>query len=130
MKTEDGYDYKLCPIDEAAELFKRKWNILIIRDMMFGKKHFNEFKEGKEGLSNKVLSQCLQDLQENGLITRKLIDTNPPSTEYHLTTYGKSLNKVIYEMGMFMLDNLSEEEIGDSKENVKENLVRDLHIDD
>ena len=89
-----------CPIEIAMEHINRKWVIQIIRDMFFGKKRFNEFKEGKPNLSNKVLSNCLKEMEENGLITRK---TNG-GIEYELTEKGLALNKVLYELAMFTLN--------------------------
>ena len=77
-----------CPIEIAMEHINRKWVIQIIRDMFFGKKRFNEFKEGKPNLSNKVLSNCLKEMEENGLITRKTND----GIEYELTEKGLALN--------------------------------------
>ena len=68
--------------------------------MFFGKKRFNEFKEGKPNLSNKVLSNCLKEMEENGLITR---ETNE-SIEYKLTDKGLALNKVLYELAMFTIN--------------------------
>jgi DNA-binding HxlR family transcriptional regulator len=61
----------VCPVDRTLNLFNKKWSIQIIRDMFFGKKHFKEFKEDKPNLSNKVLSSCLKELEENGLIEKK-----------------------------------------------------------
>ena len=89
-----------CPIEIAMEHINRKWVIQIIRDMFFGKKRFNEFKEGKPNLSNKVLSNCLKEMEENGLITRKTND----GIEYELTEKGLALNKVLYELVMFTIN--------------------------
>ena len=89
-----------CPIEIAMEHINRKWVIQIIRDMFFGKKRFNEFKEGKPNLSNKVLSNCLKEMEENGLITRETND----GIEYELTEKGLALNKVLYELAMFTLN--------------------------
>lgn len=98
-----------CPIQNAVQLFNKKWSILIIRDMFFGKKQFSEFKEGKD-ISNKVLSSCLKDLEEKKIIEKRVMDTTPVTTEYHLTEAGKHLNKVLYELASFILDsNLFEE---------------------
>ena len=47
---------KSCPIEQTVNLIQKKWLVLIIRDMFFGKTHFNQFKENKPKLSNKVLS--------------------------------------------------------------------------
>lgn len=98
-----------CPIQNAVQLFNKKWSILIIRDMFFGKKQFSEFKEGKDIL-NKVLSSCLKDLEEKKIIEKRVMDTTPVTTEYHLTEASKHLNKVLYELASFILDsNLFEE---------------------
>ena len=69
-----------CPIQNAVQLFNKKWSILIIRDMFFGKKQFSEFKEGKD-ISNKVLSSCLKDLEEKKIIEKRVMDTTPVTTE-------------------------------------------------
>ena len=66
----------VCPVDKTLNLINRKWSIQIIRDLFFGKKHFKEFKEDKPNLSNKVLSNCLRELEENGIIGKNLLNTN------------------------------------------------------
>ena len=91
-----------CPMELAMELISRKWVIQILRDMFFGKKRFNEFKDGKSNLSNKVLSNCLKEMEENGLISRNN-DEDKQIIEYTLTDKGKKLNKVVYELAMFTL---------------------------
>ena len=91
-----------CPMELAMELISRKWVIQILRDIFFGKTRFNEFKDGKPNLSNKVLSNCLKEMEENGLISRNS-DENNQSIDYTLTDKGKKLNKVIYELAMFTL---------------------------
>ena len=68
--------------------------------MFFGKTRFNQFKEDKPRLSNKVLSQCLKDMEENQPIKRQELDD---AIEYKLTYMGQSLNKVLYELAMFTL---------------------------
>ena len=122
-------DKIVCPVDRTLNLFNKKWCIQIIRDMFFGKKHFREFKEDKPKLSNKVLSSCLKELEENGLIEKKVLDDNPLSTEYYLTEYGQSMNRIIYELAMFTLN----DETKYSKETrgaLKDNFKKTLEIDD
>ena len=118
-----------CPIQNAVQLFNKKWSILIIRDMFFGKKQFSEFKEGKE-ISNKVLSSCLKDLEEKKIIEKRVMDTTPVTTEYHLTEAGKHLNKVLYELASFILDsNLFEEyKSPEVKESIKNQFKEALDI--
>ena len=94
--------------------------------MFFGKKHFKEFKEDKPKLSNKVLSNCLKELEENGLIRKEVLNTSPVTTEYYLTEYGKSMNRIVYELAMFTLQNderaYSDEVRADLKNTFKEKL--------
>lgn len=94
------FDFELthCPVELSLDLINRKWVLQIICDMFFGKTRFSEFKEGRAELSNKALSRSLRFMEEQGLI-EKVVD------EYFLTEKGKSLNKVIYDLVEFTLDN-------------------------
>lgn len=125
--SDENYCLGYCPVSKALTIINRKWSIEIIRDMFFGKKRFKEFKEEKPNLSNKVLSDCLKNLETNGVIEKKVINSSPVSTEYYLTERGKSLNKVIYELAVFALEECDREYLEEStrmqiKENFKENL--------
>lgn len=95
---------KSCPIEQTVNLIQKKWLVLIIRDMFFGKTHFNQFKENKPKLSNKVLSECLKYMEENELIIKIGNPDNKLETEYKLTEKGKRLNKVLFELAEFTID--------------------------
>lgn len=121
----------VCPVDRTLNLISKKWSIQIIRDMFFGKKHFKEFKEDKPKLSNKVLSSCLKDLEEKGLIEKKVLNTTPITTEYYLTEYGRSMNRIIYELAMFTLnDDLDDNYPKNLRNELKNNFKETLEIDD
>lgn len=121
----------ICPVDRTLNLINKKWSIQIIRDMFFGKKHFKEFKEDKPKLSNKVLSNCLKELEENGLIEKHVLDTTPITTEYHLSEYGKSMNKIIYELAMFTLHDSNDNSYSDEIRNdLKKTFKEKLEIND
>lgn len=120
-----------CPVDKTLNLINKKWSIQIIRDMFFGKKHFKEFKEDKPKLSNKVLSNCLKELEENGLIKKEVLNTTPVTTEYHLTEYGKSMNRIVYELAMFTLHDENDNSYSDeTREELKITFKEKLCIDD
>ena len=104
--------YSKCPIDLVVRLFKKKWVIEILRDLFFGKSRFSEFKQGKPNLSNKVLSNCLKAMEKDGLIKR-ISDRYEHDVEYILTKKGQALNKIVYELAMFSID----EDLGDTKFN-------------
>ena len=91
-------DLFTCPIENTLKLLNRKWTIVLIRDMFKGKKYFREFSQ-IEGLSNTVLSDTLKDMESKGLITKN-------DSEYHLTSKGLKLNKILYEMAAYGLDEL------------------------
>ena len=121
----------VCPVDRTLNLINKKWSVQIIRDLFFGKKHFKEFKEGKPKLSNKVLSNCLKELEENGLVEKKVINTTPVTTEYYLTEYGRSMNRIIYELAMFTLhDDDDNSYSSETRESLKEDFRQTLGIDD
>lgn len=120
----------VCPVDRTLSLFNKKWSIQIIRDMFFGKKHFKEFKEDKPKLSNKVLSNCLKELEEKGLIEKVVLNTTPVTTEYYLTEYGRSMNRIIFELAMFTLHDENDNNYSDeTREALKETFKEKLEID-
>lgn len=116
------FDFELthCPVELSLDLLNRKWVLQIICDMFFGKTRFNEFQEERPEMSNKALSRSLKFMQEQGLIEK--IDD-----EYFLTEKGKSLNKLIYDLVEFTLDNnpdlYKEETIVKAKEGFKKQLL-------
>ena len=116
---------KSCPIELVVKLINKKWVIQIMRDLFYGKSRFNEFKEDKPDLSNKVLSNCLKDMESNGLIQKIVDKCDKKNVKYILTEKGKSLNKVIYEIAMVSVDseNYSDKLKGDLKASFRENLL-------
>ena len=120
----------ICPVDVTLNLINKKWSIQIIRDIFFGKKHFKEFKEDKPKLSNKVLSNCLKELEENGLIEKVVLNTTPVTTEYYLTEYGKSMNRIVYELAMFTLYDENDNTYSDETRSELKNTFKEvLEID-
>ena len=120
----------VCPVDVTLNLINKKWSIQIIRDMFFGKKHFKEFKEDKPKLSNKVLSNCLKELEEKGLIEKVVLNTTPVTTEYYLTEYGKSKNRIVYELAMFTLYDENDNTYSDeTRSELKNTFKKVLEID-
>ena len=98
--------------------------------MMFGKKHFNEFKENKPKLTNKVLSRCLKQMECNNLIIKNIDQENPKNIEYELTKKGKSLNKIIYELAMYTVntDEYNQYYSEETKKNIKKLFKEKLDI--
>ena len=92
-----------CPVRRTAEVIGHKWSTLIVRDLLTGKKRYSEMERSLTGISPKVLSERLQELEAHGLLTRTVYQTLPPSTDYALTELGQGLENVIramYEFGL------------------------------
>lgn len=75
-----------------------KWKVLILRDLMPGTKRFGELKKSIGSVSQKVLTAQLRDMEEKGLVSRKVYAEVPPRVEYSLTELGKSLEPVLDAM--------------------------------
>ena len=86
-----------CPIEQTLNVIGGKWVILIIRELIQGKKRFSEL-ENELGASSKMISQRLKELEKNGIVRRTVIPDVPPKVEYTLTEKGESLNKVLDAM--------------------------------
>jgi DNA-binding HxlR family transcriptional regulator len=88
-----------CPITTTASLIGKKWHPVIIHRLLeHGPSGFNELKEHVDGISSKVLSDSLEDLEDNRLVDREIISEKPFRVQYSLTEYGDSLRPVIYAM--------------------------------
>ena len=113
------------PIDNVIQLIRKKWVVQIINDLFFGKTRFHEFKENKPKLSNRVLSSCLKDMEDNGLIKRIADKYDKKNVRYYLTEKGQSLNKIIYEMAIFSVDteNYTDKTKSELKSVFKEKLL-------
>ena len=75
-----------------------KWKMLILRDLMDGTKRFGELKKSIGHVTQKVLTAQLRDMEESGLLTRKVYAEVPPRVEYTLTELGYSLKPILDAM--------------------------------
>ena len=87
-----------CPVETTLMLIGDKWKVLILRDLMPGTKRFGELKKSIGSVSQKVLTAQLRDLEEKGLVSRKVSAEVPPRVEYSLTELGKSLSPILDAM--------------------------------
>ncbi|WP_019554842.1 winged helix-turn-helix transcriptional regulator [Propionispira raffinosivorans] len=87
-----------CPVETMLVLMGDKWKVLIVRDLLEGTKRFGELKKSVGTITQKVLTQNLRAMEENGLLTRKIYAEVPPRVEYTLTEVGKSLKPVLDTM--------------------------------
>ncbi|WP_297424839.1 helix-turn-helix domain-containing protein [Clostridium sp.] len=87
-----------CPVEMTLQLIGNRWKVLIMRDLLIGTKRFGELKKSVGSITQKVLTQNLREMEESGLLIRKVYAEVPPRVEYTLTEVGYSLKPVLDSM--------------------------------
>jgi len=88
----------IVPVRDALEVLNGKWKLPIIISLSFGNKRFKEISREINGITDKMLSKELKDLEEHKLVKRTVYDAFPPAVEYSITEHGRSLEKVVKEL--------------------------------
>jgi DNA-binding HxlR family transcriptional regulator len=90
----------ICGIDAAMDVVSGKWKSLVLWELdNYGTRRFGELRRGLVGVSEKVLTQQLREMEEDGLIHREVYREVPPKVEYSLTDLGRSLNAALAPLG-------------------------------
>jgi DNA-binding HxlR family transcriptional regulator len=87
-----------CPVATTVALIGSKWKLLIIRNLLQRPWRFNELKKDLDGISQKVLTDSLRSMEEDGLITRTVYPEVPPRVEYALSDLGLTLKPILDSM--------------------------------
>jgi len=113
-------------IDDTFSYLRKKWNIQIIKGLFCNCKHFKDFLEQHPTLSSKVLAERLKELEEKGIIGKKVV--NSTQTEYYLTEKGRRLNRIIFEMFDFALDEVMKDEKSSKQKKESKEYLRTCMI--
>ena len=87
-----------CPVATAVQLIGNKWKLLILRNLLARPWRFNELRRDLDGISQKVLTDSLRSMEEDGIITRTVYPEVPPRVEYALSELGESMRPIIQAM--------------------------------
>ena len=87
-----------CPVQTTVQLIGSKWKLLIMRNLLVRPWRFNELHKSLEGISQKVLTDSLRSMEEDGIITRTVDPEVPPRVEYALSELGESMRPIIKSM--------------------------------
>ena len=93
-----------CPVATTVALIGSKWKLLILRNLMARPWRFNELKKDLNGVSQKVLTDSLRSLEEDGIVTRTVYPEVPPRVEYALSDLGESMRPIIDVMQRWGLE--------------------------
>ena len=96
MRTKE--ELPACPVATTVQLIGSKWKLLILRNPLSRPWRFNELKKDLDGISQKVLTDSLRPLEEDGIVTRTVYPEVPPRVEYALSELGNSMRPIISAM--------------------------------
>ena len=99
MKTKD--ELPVCPVATAGSLVGGKWKLLIIRNLRMRSWRFNELQRDLEGISQKVLTDSLRQMMDDGLVYRHDYQEMPPRVDYSLTELGEKLLPIMDALADF-----------------------------
>lgn len=109
METQEQTDKVICAksimaVHDAMDILNGRWKITIIASLCHNKMRFTDLLREVSGISGKMLSRELKDLEVNQLISRTVLNTQPISVKYELTEYGTTLNGVIEALAVWGFD--------------------------
>jgi DNA-binding HxlR family transcriptional regulator len=102
-----GYG-QYCGLARAAEILGERWGILIVRDLMVEPKRFTDLHRGLPGIPTNVLTARLKELEQAGVVRRRVLPRPSGSIVYELTEYGKELEAIVVALGRWGAKSLGE----------------------
>ena len=116
-------ELKSCPIETTFRIIGKRWTVLIIREILRGNTQFNRFMENIQGISPKVLTERLRELEQLGIIRRKIVSEYPLRVEYSLTDVGKGFEPVLLSAASFSMTYLPKAVFKDGKSRTPDQLL-------
>jgi DNA-binding HxlR family transcriptional regulator len=116
-------ELKSCPIETAFRIIGKRWTVLIIREILRGNTQFNRFMENIEGISPKVLTERLRELEQLGIISRRIVSQYPVRVEYSLTDIGRGFEPVLVSAASFSMMYMPKTVFKDGKPRTPDQLL-------
>ena len=91
-------DRSTCPVENTLKAIGGRWKVLILRELFVEVKRFNQLHRALRGVTQKMLTQQLREMEADGLIHRQVYPQVPPKVEYSLTPLGESLKPILNAM--------------------------------
>lgn len=93
--TQQNFERSFCPVACALDDLGDKWTLLIIRDLLLGKKRYQEFLTSPEHIATNILADRLKKLESAGFVTQQAYQQKPVRYQYELTQKGQDLRPVL-----------------------------------
>ena len=116
-------ELKSCPIETTFRIIGKRWTVLVIREILRGNTQFNRFMENIEGISPKVLTERLRELERFGIIKRSVVTQYPVRIEYSLTEMGKGFEPVLLSAASFSMKYMPRTVFKDGKSRTPDQLL-------
>lgn len=87
-----------CPVETTIKVIGGRWKVLILRELFQSVKRFCELHRALGGITQKMLTQQLREMEKDGIVYRNVYPQVPPKVEYSLTGLGRSLQKLLKDM--------------------------------
>jgi DNA-binding HxlR family transcriptional regulator len=95
--NSENHDRLTCEVESTIKVIGGRWKVLIIRELITVKR-FGELQRALSGITQKMLTQQLRELEEDGIVRRQVYPEIPPKVEYSLTPLGETLKPLLYAM--------------------------------
>lgn len=95
-----------CPSHSVLEMVAGKWSVLVLYALRGRTLRYSELERTVDGISQKMLTQTLRELERDGLVERTAYPVVPPHTEYHLSPLGESLSRIVTDLGVWAQDHM------------------------
>jgi DNA-binding HxlR family transcriptional regulator len=118
-------ELKSCPIEATFRIIGKRWTVLIIREILRGNTQFNRLMENIEGISPKVLTERLRELEQLGIVRRRIVSEYPLLVEYSLTDMGKGFESVLLSAASFSMMHMPRSVFKDGKPRTLDQLLTD-----
>lgn len=105
---QDLHDHTNCPAELALKVMQGRWKILVLRELIEDVRRFSDLLRALEGVSQKVLTSQLRELERDGVIIRTIYPEVPPRVEYQLSQRGRELIPLLEGLHAWGLSNTSE----------------------
>jgi DNA-binding HxlR family transcriptional regulator len=116
-------ELKSCPIETTFRIIGKRWTVLIVREILRGNTQFNRFMENIQGISPKVLTERLRELEQLGIIKRRIVSEYPIRVEYSLTDIGKGFESVLLSAASFSMTHMPRAVFKDGKPRTPNQLL-------
>lgn len=109
MRAEaEKHDRPTCAVEITLKVIGGRWKVLILRELLQGVKRFGELHRGLSGITQKMLTQQLKEMEEDSIVHRQIYLQVPPKVEYSLTPLGESLKPILDTMHEWGMRHLNE----------------------